>query len=60
MCVVAKGLAGPSGTCRLNPIPALLSRVDERSPVLLWDPALLPQRADEVSWVAGHAGGKQG
>ena len=43
VCVVAKGLAGPSGTCRLNPIPALLSWVDEQSPVLLWDPVLLPQ-----------------
>lgn len=50
VCVVAKGLAGPSGTCRLNPIPTLLSWVDEQSLVLLWDPVLLPQRSVGLSW----------
>lgn len=43
LCVVVEGLAGPSGTCWLNPIHALLSWLDEQSPVLLWDPVFPPQ-----------------
>lgn len=57
------GLAGPSGTCHLNPIPALLSCVDEHSR-LLWDPVTaLQQRWAELMSSAeqqGQAGGKRG
>lgn len=58
---VARGLASPPGTCHINPIPALLSWVNEQGPLLLWDCVPLPQSgADEFGAVLGQRWGQTG